>query len=218
MTSSLDTTGLVLVAIGLFVLLLLLHTRRRSAQPPIAVTDLTASVAANEIGELRAAIAALSKRIDGLVTESSARAPAPAGQAAPELIGTAIELPGAGGFTVPIVGESYRQNALKALSGERRMRGENVFFTAALVAEPGNAYDPNAIKIFIHGGAHVGYLAKEVALEYRDVAQALTAANAAGLCRATLIGGQKGKPSIGVVLDLGSPSEVLAAITPPQVF
>lgn len=45
---------------------------------------------------------------------------------------TTIDLPGGSGgaFTVGVVGESSRQAALRALAGERRKRGEEVFFTA----------------------------------------------------------------------------------------
>jgi hypothetical protein len=135
--------------------------------------------------------------------------------------GSTIELPKSGyGFTVSAVGESHRQAALKAFGGSKRSAGEEVFFTAALVPEPTNRYDPNAIKVHIQGGAHVGYLSAEDAVEYRDMSKFLIAQKAIGLCRAKLIGGTLGKPSIGVVLDVADPTAVLAAIVPadPQPF
>jgi hypothetical protein len=131
--------------------------------------------------------------------------------------GSTIELPKSGsGFTVSAVGESHRQVALRAFGGTKRSAGEEVFFSAALVPEPTNRYDPNAIRVHIQAGAHVGYLSAEDAVEYRDVAKVLIEQKAIGLCRAKLIGGTPGKPSIGVVLDLADPATVLAAITPPD--
>jgi hypothetical protein len=115
---------------------------------------------------------------------------------------------------VSAVGESHRQVALRAFGGSKRSAGEEVFFTAALVPEPTNRYDPNAVKVHIQGGAHVGYLSAEDAAEYRDVTKFLIEQKAIGLCRAKLIGGTPGKPSIGVVLDVADSATVLAAITP----
>jgi hypothetical protein len=131
-------------------------------------------------------------------------------------VGTTIELQGAGGFRLAIVGESYRQTALKTLAGDRRERGEEVIFTAALVPEPSNQYDPNAIKVCIHGGQQIGYFAKGDAAEYVPVSRALLARHAVGLCRARLIGGTLGKPSIGVQLDLAEPSIVVATLSDPS--
>jgi hypothetical protein len=61
------------------------------------------------------------------------------------------------GFSLGVVGESYRQAALYALAGSRLQRGEQVTFTAALIPEPDNPYDPNAIRVDTQGGAQVGY-------------------------------------------------------------
>jgi hypothetical protein len=129
-------------------------------------------------------------------------------------IGTTVELVGNGGvFELGVVGESYRQTALKALAAGRRARNEEVFFSAALVPNPTNPHDPNAIKVYIHGGEHVGYLSREDAERYRPLRDALMAQRAAGVCRAKLIGGTPGKPSIGVILDVAEPATEAAAIT-----
>lgn len=143
-----------------------------------------------------------------------ASVPATAKSPAESPVGTTIELPGnQGAFNVPIVGESYCQKALKALGGERRLRGEAVFFIAALVPDPKNAYDPDAIGVYIsQGGPRVGYLSRDDAAQYREVGHALMARKAIGTCRAKLIGGSADKPSIGVALDLADPAETLAAI------
>jgi len=129
-------------------------------------------------------------------------------------VGSSIELPGSRGiFSVQIVGESHCQAALKALGGERRLNDQQVIFTAALVPEPKNEYDPDAIRVYISGGPRVGYLSRDDAADYRDVGKALSARKAVGLCRARLIGGTATKPSIGVILDLADPATTLVAIT-----
>jgi len=131
-----------------------------------------------------------------------------------ETAGTSFDLPGADRtFPVPIVGESYRQATLKALAGDRRRAGEEVFFTAALIPEPSNPHDPNAVKVHIHGGGHVGYLGKDIAADYKAITEILVAAKAIGLCQAKLIGGTPGKPSLGVQLDLTEPHVVIQALT-----
>jgi hypothetical protein len=125
-----------------------------------------------------------------------------------------LQLPDhAGMFSLQVVGESYCQSALRALGGAQRLRGENVLFTAALVPDPGNAYDPNALEVHIHGGSRIGYLGRDDAKEFHEVARALRDRRVAGLCRAKLIGGTPGKPSLGAVLDLPDPAATLAAIS-----
>jgi hypothetical protein len=142
------------------------------------------------------------------------RPPAAANGAAFLPVGTTIELPGARGlFPVQVVGESHCQAALRALGGDRRLRGEQVVFTAALLPDPKNPYDENAIGVHISGGARVGYLSRGDAVEYRDVGRFLTKEKAVGLCRARLIGGTPDKPSIGVVLGLADPETTLATLT-----
>jgi hypothetical protein len=129
-------------------------------------------------------------------------------------VGSSVELPGWRGiFSVQVVGESHCQAALKALGGERRLNDQPVIFTAALVPDPKNEYDPDAIRIYISGGPRVVYLSRDDAADYRDVGKALSARKAVGLCRAKLIGGTAAKPSIGVVLDLADPAATLVAIT-----
>jgi hypothetical protein len=134
-------------------------------------------------------------------------------------VGTTIELPGSGGgFPIGIVGESRRQSVLRALGGDRRSRDEMVVFEAAVVPEPTNSYDPNAIAIYIKDGSQVGYLSREDAVAYGDVARRLIERNAIGLCRAKLIGGTPGKASIGAMLDLAEPATVTAALGTDQTF
>ena len=83
---------------------------------------------------------------------------------------------------VDIVGESYRQSALKkilqqagysikSLDAGERVRHET---TALLVPENDNAVDPDAVRVMINK-QHVGYLSEESASEYREVAGDSTA-------------------------------------------
>ena len=130
------------------------------------------------------------------------------------LVGSTIEFPSSGPFPVAVVGESRRQATLKQLAGTRLTHGESVVFTAAVVPEPKNSFDPNAIAIYVHGGGQVGYLAREDALELKAVSQALLAQKSIGLCRARLIGGTENKPSIGVMLDLADCQTLLDHISP----
>jgi hypothetical protein len=129
-------------------------------------------------------------------------------------VGTTIEFPSTGSFPMAVVGESRRQATLRSLAGNRLSKGEAVIFTAAIVPEPNNSFDPNAVAVYVQGGGPVGYLSREDAVEYKPVTEALIAAKAVGLCRARLIGGTGAKPSIGVMLDLPELSTLLPCIAP----
>jgi hypothetical protein len=72
-----------------------------------------------------------------------------------------------------VVGESHRQDALRDLV--KRAKRENpdcdshrVEITAALVPEPQNKHDRNAIQVQIDG-RHVGYLSREDAIAYQPL-------------------------------------------------
>jgi hypothetical protein len=113
-------------------------------------------------------------------------------------------------YAMAIVGESYRQTALRELSAGRRLRGEEVRFIAAVTPEPMNSYDTSAVRIDILNGAHIGYLAREDAVAYALALKAVNATGKQGVCRARLIGGTPDKPSIGVQLDLHDPETLIA--------
>jgi len=68
--------------------------------------------------------------------------------------------------------------------------------------------------VSIQGGAHVGYLQREDAARYRPVLETLARRELIGVARAKLIGGVAGKPSIGVMLDINEPMDLLSAIEP----
>lgn len=77
-----------------------------------------------------------------------------------------------GGVILDVVGESHYQANLQRLCGKRKPDGEDRWFDqAALVAEPNNPADPNAVRVEI-GGQHVGYLRREDAAAIADIAKA----------------------------------------------
>ena len=119
---------------------------------------------------------------------------------------------GTGSFPLGVVGESHRQAALQALAGSRLERGETVTFTAALIPEPTNPVDANAIMVRIQGGAQVGYLQRDDAVRYRPVFAELAAQQLTGVARGKLIGGLPDKPSIGALLDVTEPVVLLRAL------
>lgn len=61
-----------------------------------------------------------------------------------------------------IVGESYRQDALRQL-----WTGPETTFDAVMIPENNNPHDPNAVRVEIKA-THVGYLSRETAEAYRS--------------------------------------------------
>lgn len=124
-------------------------------------------------------------------------------------------------FNIALVGESYRQAALRKISAGRRARGEEVQFRAVLTAERDNPYDPNAIRVDAEGVGQVGYLSAEEAVAYKAAFDMLSAAQRTAVCGAKLVGGTTGKPSLGAVISLADPDELIARIrfvADPQPF
>jgi hypothetical protein len=130
------------------------------------------------------------------------------------------------GGTVEVVGESHRQQALDRvardatgpepylaeLKGRARSRARNpdrVWFRAALLREPTNRHDENAIAVHATGVGLIGYLDRETALDYAPVFEELARQGySVGACPARLIGGGPGR-SWGVILCLSSPDAVI---------
>jgi hypothetical protein len=94
---------------------------------------------------------------------------------------------------IGIVGESYRQDALRTLLKENRDRS----FVAVLKCEPNNPHDANAVMVCSEDGDHLGYLERRMASEWCH----FIASQKELRCDAELRGGTSDKPSIGVVLD-----------------
>lgn len=100
-----------------------------------------------------------------------------------------------------VVGESHYQDALRDTWAAHRPERN---FTAQLVAEPTNTYDPNAVYVAF-AGQKLGYLPREDAAKYQQLILQIEATNHAAVCDAKLIGGE-GAQSWGVVLDLLPPT------------
>lgn len=107
------------------------------------------------------------------------------------------------GWVVPVVGESHYQDVLEMLYRKNGGSGHDIKVSAALVPEDDNAFDPNAVRIEIESRG-VGYLQREMALEYRAALGEST-----GQCSAKIVGGferEDGSSAyFGVKLNLSWP-------------
>jgi hypothetical protein len=106
---------------------------------------------------------------------------------------------------VRVVGTSHYQDALVELSrrrGDEEVRVEKV---AALVREPTNPHDPNAIAVQIDGRL-VGYLSREENPRWQDVVADHTVGAEA------MIAGRAGISVLGVFLRLPTPTEARAQV------
>lgn len=135
-------------------------------------------------------------------------------------------LPLASGSLLSVVGESHRQDTLEALVAECgptppltvddfalevSLAEELPWFTAALIAEPTNPYDPNAISVWSPRGM-IGYLSRSDAVEYQPVMAALQAAGVSGgVCSAFLRRADNGM--LGAVLTVSRPDICLAVLS-----
>src|SRR5262245_21115375 len=113
---------------------------------------------------------------------------------------------GWGACNFNIVGESHYQGRLRNID----MSGRS--FTAVLMPEPTNAFDPQAIRVVAEGADTIGYLSREDAVHYAPVFELLARHNRVGTCRAQLTGGVGEKRSFGVLLNLREVDELLTFI------
>ena len=125
------------------------------------------------------------------------------GNSAPKEIAiSALDL-SSGDFHLSVVGESHYQDELRRIAAGRTKKRERVEFRVVLIPELDNKYDPQAVAIHADQGGIIGYLSREEAAEYQPAIIAMKKTKSRyPACRAVLIGGYEGKPSIGVVLDL----------------
>jgi hypothetical protein len=106
-----------------------------------------------------------------------------------------VEMSAGPGF-LGVSGESHYQDALKAAKLSKP--GPEPTVEATLVAEPANAFDPNAVAVIIEPFGKVGYVPEYAAERIQKIVRAATTPVR---CQAQLRGGTSAKPSIGVVLD-----------------
>lgn len=93
------------------------------------------------------------------------------------------------GAQVDVVGEQHYRDALETLAVGRNTFGtRRRLLTVALVREPGNAYDANAIRVDA-AGATVGYLSRDDAPRFHAIIDRLARTAILATCRAMLTGG-----------------------------
>jgi hypothetical protein len=113
------------------------------------------------------------------------------------------------------VGVSHYQDALRGISGSAEGEPVRHSARAALVPEPANPHDPNAVMVLIED-RHVGYLSREDAVRYGPAVKVLREHGRLLVCDA-VIGGRgpaSDTPNLGVFLELPrAPEAVLEART-----
>jgi hypothetical protein len=160
------------------------------------------------------------KRLFGSATDA-APAPAPAERVQVDLRG---ELPpdaflcpqGQGGelYSVSVAGESFYRAAIER-AVRRRPEGHRTIIHAALVWEPNNKYDSNAIAVQL-GGATCGHFPREEARAYRPVMERLVALRKTAYARADIRGGWQDADGswadFGTEIRLAKPEALLEAL------
>ena len=104
---------------------------------------------------------------------------------------------------VYVVGESHYQDALRSICGSHQWEDVSYDCLAALVPEPSNPYDRNAVMVQINALC-VGYLSRSDAVGYRPLIDEAAATEKYVACRARIAGhGPGGETSnLGVFLKL----------------
>ena len=108
---------------------------------------------------------------------------------------------------VNVVGESHYQDTIRQICGSVRWEDVHCEVTAALVPEPSNKHDSNAIQIQIEGKV-VGYLSRGDAIEYGPLVQRLASEGKVGACKAVIAGRGPGSDTanLGVFLHMYEPA------------
>lgn len=108
-----------------------------------------------------------------------------------------------GGALVEVVGESFYFDNLHSIVGGGRAM--NVPVVAALIAEPDNVNDPQAVGIYVNS-LKVGHLNRHTARLYQPVLAHLASMGKVGACDAQISGSGE---AYGVFLDLAPPESCL---------
>jgi hypothetical protein len=115
------------------------------------------------------------------------------------------------GNRVEAVGESHYLDALVAITGRRHREQVRHPAVAALIREPDNPYDADAVAVHIDGHK-VGHLSRDDARAYQPVLVALAADRKVLACN-VLVCGREATPNLGVFLELPAPGDILDEIT-----
>lgn len=123
---------------------------------------------------------------------------------------SAVILPG--GRSVEVKGEAQYQDALSAICGGKCHDGHQKRVTAALLPEPSNKYDRNAVQVYVDDRL-VGYINRDDAVHYSPVLQQMVKkVGATGACDAVIVGGwdRGGNDTghFGIWLNLAAPDAI----------
>jgi hypothetical protein len=115
---------------------------------------------------------------------------------------------------VAAVGEASYQDALCRICGSTSWERVRFDCMAALLPEPENSYDPNALRVFADCRGtylHVGYLSRSDAVDYKPVVRKAAERGYTITCRAHIAGREEGSetPNLGIFLDLPTPQSCL---------
>ena len=145
-----------------------------------------------------------SSRTSGFPTASNANRPTSAAGGlsfdrtlAPE--NALVLYKGAGGF-VEVVGESNYQPALNRARSITADVDGRLMFWATIEPENDNEHDPSAV-VIKHQGEKLGYLSRSDAKVFRTSHAEAISRNLPIAVRGIIIGGGRGKPTLGLMLD-----------------
>jgi hypothetical protein len=112
-----------------------------------------------------------------------------------------------------VTGSPHYQAELQAAAGPKRPGGVEDRRQFALVAEPDNPHDPQAIAVRLEpGGPTVGYLPREEARRYARLLDAVAALGRRAVTDGVVLGGDADRDSLFVVwLHVQDPYEALSA-------
>ena len=107
---------------------------------------------------------------------------------------------------VAVVGESHYQDALRAITGSDGRGVVRHECEAALVPEPDNPHDPNAVMVRIDGRL-VGYLSRADAVAYAPLVAGIAARGRTAVAEAMVAGRgeESGTSNLGVFLRMPAP-------------
>jgi hypothetical protein len=114
---------------------------------------------------------------------------------------------------VRAVGVSHYQPALLEIAGAAPGAEVRVPRRAALVPQPDNPHDRNAVAVEV-GGRLVGYLARDDAAVWQPIVGVVAEHGALAVCEAMIAGrgAASGTPNLGVFLRLPTPTEARAQV------
>jgi HIRAN domain-containing protein len=110
-----------------------------------------------------------------------------------------------------VTGAPHHQAELAAAAGPKRSGGVEDRRRFALVPEPENPHDPNAIAVRLEGGEKIGYLPREEAVRFGRLMDAVAERGRRPVTDGVILGGDADRDSLFVVwLHVQDPYERLA--------